>query len=203
MRGWTRAPALVAAIVLLSCGAPVRASETILQVGLRAGYVFGRGWTVGPVLSVTGTNEPSSWFWINDLVIFGGLAASADVVVSSDASPSDASIEWRLHVGPELGMFHKCRAFGGTLDLGVFWSLRRATPVRVGLEAGGALIGALVVKSPGEDPLFGGLAYRYGELLRGEGDQELALDVRRWIKPSVGTVALCSVFGGEPSRFID
>ena len=41
---------------------PARAGEVTLEVGLRAGYVFGGGWTAGPGVSLVRGGPPTPFF---------------------------------------------------------------------------------------------------------------------------------------------
>ena len=59
-----RRRSLGAALVLAAPAAsrPARADTTfVFERGVRAGWVFGRGWTVGPALGLLRAGAPSSW----------------------------------------------------------------------------------------------------------------------------------------------
>jgi hypothetical protein len=197
--------AVVPLLALLSSETSARASALVLELGLRAGYVFGRGWTLGTVASFARAGFPSNWFLHNDTVALGGLAASVDVVLPAAAALD--RVEWRFHAGPELSALHACRAAGGVVYVGALWSLRQGEPIRLGIEGGGTVIGALYVPRSGGGPLFGGLAYRYGQLIGVEGAHEVALDFRGWTLPfetGLGNWApFCSVFSTSRGAFAD
>lgn len=187
MRPASRAIAVVVVAALaagvLAPATSVRASELVLELGVRAGYVFGRGWTVGPTMSLLRGGVPADFFRQKEIALLAGLAASGDLMISSTGD-----LSYRLHVGPELGGFHPCPALAPSLSGGAIWIFHRGVPARVGFEGGFSLLGAAT--NPFGDyghvtahPLFVGPGYRYAGLLDGERSHDLALDVRMWSFP--------------------
>jgi hypothetical protein len=199
VRRTSRAAAIAVAAALaagvLAPAAPVRASDLVLELGVRVGYVLGRGWTVGPTVGLLRGGVPADFFRQNQLALLAGLAASGDLVIGSAGD-----LSYRLHVGPEVGVFHPCPALAPSLSGGAIWIFHRGVPARVGLEGGFSLLGAAMnpfgnFGQVTAHPLLVGPGYRYAGLLDGERSHDLGLDVRLWSFPfasdGAGEVRLC------------
>jgi hypothetical protein len=203
MRRAGRATALVAALVAgILVAPPARASVIVLEVGVRAGYIFGRGWTVGPLVSALRGGFPSDSFERNQVVLLGGLSASGDVVVSSSGD-----LSYRLHAGAELGLFHPCPSLLPKLGVGGLLILHGGTPVRGGVEGAFSFLGAAAnpfssTTDVSSHPLFVGVGYRYAHALEGEGGHELGLETLMWSVPfeTGARLAVCGSFAPDRPR---
>jgi hypothetical protein len=112
----------------LVLGASARAVPLELQAGVTAGWTFGRGFTVGPVLSggrhlVTGRPFNTSW----DTSLIGGVVLAGDVTLGATATPPT----FHLHVGPEVAALHGCPVYFLPVSAGVGWSFAKGRPARI------------------------------------------------------------------------
>lgn len=163
MKKWMRALALA---VWAFVAAPARAADRLeLQVGVRAGYVFGRGLTLGPLLSfgarlsgdVNQTSRP--------LTVLGAVVIAADVsLVPGGPWP------WRLHAGAEVKPIWLCPVLALPVAAGAVWSREPAGAVQPGWELSVApLVAALQPRPeyahPAREPqLLAGAYYRYARV---------------------------------------
>ena len=181
---------------------PARAGEVTLEVGLRAGYVFGRGWTAGPGVSLVRGGPPTPFFERHVIPLLFGLTASSDVVVGHDGD-----VGFRVHVGPEVGAIKSCPALALTLTGGVVWSFQLHAPVRIGVDGGASLLGSKPYEypaSPSSNLLFVGGAYRYSAFQDGARGHEMDLDARWWSLPftSPSWAGVCGALGGLEPRLV-
>ncbi|HVU52042.1 MAG TPA: hypothetical protein VHL80_15195 [Polyangia bacterium] len=194
---------VVISLVVGVFGAPrARATVVVMELGVRAGYIFGRGWTVGPMVSALRGGVPSDSFERNELVLLGGLSASGDVVVSSSGQ-----LSYRLHAGADVGLFHPCPSLAPRLTGGMMVDFHRGVSPRVGFEGGGSFLGgATNPLSSDRDvtshPLLVGVGYRYARSLDGEHGHELGFETRMWFFPfeTGAALGLCGSFAPDRPR---
>jgi hypothetical protein len=149
-----------------------RAADTILQLGLRAGYVFGLGWTVGPALGISAGGQPFELLGPN-IALLGGLSLAGDVVFVDGAAPI-----YRVHVDPEVGAVKACPPLAGFLSGGIGWVFSEGAPARFVFEGGASFLGGIYSSQLGTTSLFAGVAFGYAEALEGGGNPQLGGDVR-------------------------
>jgi hypothetical protein len=196
----TAAVAALVACVLVAT--PARASVFVLELGVRAGYIFGRGWTVGPLVSALRGGVPSDSFQRNQVALLGGFSASGDLVVSPAGD-----LSYRLHVGAELGLLHPCPSLAPTAGGGALWVLHRGVPPRLGFEGAFSFLGAATnplssMADVSNHPLFVGVGYRYAHLLDGEVGHELGVETRVMSLPfeTGPQLAVCGSFAPNQPR---
>jgi hypothetical protein len=178
MRAGARAATIIAACLATAvASSPAHASISEVELLLRLGYVIGGGWSVGVGLGVFRAGIPGDFLVRKQFAIFGGLNASADVVVGR-AGQAD----FRVRVGPELGGINTCPSLGGSFTGGPVWVFRRGAPTRLGVDAAGTLLLELYGNNGGPRPWLIGLGYRYA-LVTGEQSHEIGLEGRLWTLP--------------------
>jgi len=191
----SRPLALLPVALALLIPAAARADPVVLQAGLSAGWTFGRGFTMGPVLSGgwhLATGRPFNVSW--DMWLFGGVALSGDVTFGAAAQPPT----YRIHVGPELGIWYQCPVFFAPLSAGLEWSFTEGRPARVGGTASAAFLlsrhAAPTYAEPAPAPTITfGPEYRLSIAGLAEVEHTLAAASRVMLYPQVG-VGYC---GGD------
>jgi hypothetical protein len=201
MRRRWRAAALALACLLLLPFASARAAETILQLGARAGYVFGLGWTVGPALGLSVGGEPYQFLTARHIAFVGGLSVAGDVVLG-EGEPI-----FRVHVDPEVGAVRACPPLAGNLSGGIGWVFRREASARFVFEGGASFLGAVYSTQLGTTSLFTGASVGYAEALGGGGNAQVGADIRMLSLPnnhSLGAfLNLCPALGkDQPKNFL-
>jgi hypothetical protein len=170
----------VLALVFLLVPVASAQAQLELQLGVRAGYVFGRGWTVGPGISFgtkLTTGNPFSQNWPTILV--GGVAASGDVSFEGSGNPS-----FRVYAGPELALFHTCPAIVAPISGGLVLAVGRDQPARLGGQGSLAVLVAALhpnptYLAPAPSPTFlAGAAYRVASIAGAGPRHELDADIR-------------------------
>jgi hypothetical protein len=190
-------PGLVACLAcasLVLAAAPAGAASFAFEVGLRAGYVFGRGWTFGPDVGfLAAESDPAG-----SNHFLGGIDLAGDVLVSS---AGDAS--FRLRLGPQVMALHACPAIGPKLAGGATAIFHRGAAPRLGFEGGVSLFAMVTQRTTFNqvfsDQWFLAAGYRYTELLDGDRTHELELGGTIWAAPGpnqrIATFGLCNAFG--------
>jgi hypothetical protein len=198
-----RAATIVSLCIAAVLAAPsAHAGDVVLEVGLRAGWVFGRGLTVGPAVSLVRGGPPTQFFERHVIPLLFGVTASSDVVMGRGGD-----LGFRLHVGPEVGAIKSCPAFALTLTGGLAVAVRPHSPVRFGVDGGASLLGSEPYDypdMPSSNLLFVGGAYRYSALLDGERGHEVGLDSRWWSLPftTANWAGVCGAVGGLQPRLL-
>jgi hypothetical protein len=168
--------------------ASARALPVQLQAGLSVGWMFGRGFTIGPVLSGGGhlaTGRPFNASW--DTWLIGGVVVAGDVTFGAAGGPPT----YRLHVGPEIATWYQCPVFFAPLSAGLEWSFAKGRPARLGGTASVAFLlsrhAAPTYVVPARAPTITfGPEYRLSIAVPKEVEHTLAVESRVLLYPNVG-----------------
>jgi hypothetical protein len=169
----------VFALVFVAAAHPARAGELVAYVGARAGYVIGRGWTLGPEVGVGDGFASTYWFRNRETNFVIGLNAAGDVSFGDSGQPA-----FRAHVGAELAAFHECPVVVVPLGAGLSASFERGYPVALGGHVSlAALLAALhpvpSYSDPAPSPTFlVGPAYRAAFFPQSFTQNELSIAAR-------------------------
>ena len=188
---------------LLLVAAPARAAEAGVEIALRAGYVWGHGWTVGPALGVIAARSqpvPSR----EGFLLVGGVGLATDVLVPRAGA---GNVGFRVHVGPQVMAMYACPTVGPKLTVGATWLFRSGARPQVGFEGGVSFLAMYTQRTTFNaivsDPWFVSLGYRFMEYLEGERTHELELanTIWAWLAPDarINGGSFCNTFGHVPS----
>jgi len=170
---------LVVFAFLIAAAQPARGGQLVAYVGARAGYVIGRGWTLGPELGIGDGFASGYWFDQRETTFVIGLGVAGDVSFGDGGQPA-----FRAHVGAELAAFHDCPVVVVPLGAGLSGAFERGYPVALGGHVSlAALLAALhpvpSYSAPAPSPTFlVGPAYRAAFFAESFTQNELALAAR-------------------------
>jgi hypothetical protein len=173
---------VVGCAVLVATTGLARGASVVEYVGVRAGYVMGRGWTLGPEVGIgdaLATGYPFTSKYSTALVL--GAMAAADVSFGDSGRPV-----FRAHIGPELGVYHSCPVIVVPVAGGLSLSFESGYPVAVGWHGTLSVLFAALhleptYQKPPPSPTFLlGPAYRATGFPEAYTQNELALEAR-WV----------------------